>query len=465
MMQLVLPYTMQYFRPSKPIKSGVSLLWKFLSRKLRLTSYMFGNRVDDEEYTPAHSPWTFFSSPLARTTDTKDGSFRRVPANDHIALARDMRGTAEVDKDGEPLTEAARRIIQSQNAEAEKAGRQVKDDYLIVYMPPHFRWRLGLFIAGLWVVGSIALTAAIACPILLGRQVFKLFLSEHVHDGYSFFLGFYVLYGYYILCRAVDRLDKSRQRAWSGDEEAPIASQSLYVTKRILLWLSQISYMILICGFIIPTLLSLVVEVYLILPIRFSMNPSFIPRIRIVDMWALGLLYTRIALRTHHLHSRTGIARGLERVCPCFIASEMFNSSLSQISRNGWTNPDPWAATMDVFFPVITGLAGMLLLPALVVWFFRVFLGLQIDNRFLRESLRSIHHNVMITGFSSRKRVSRNFCYGWVPPHDQFHGRSICQLVAKYPGQGVPRRDAAAKHGTGRAEAERGETRSSDAFR
>ncbi|EIN10123.1 hypothetical protein PUNSTDRAFT_35157, partial [Punctularia strigosozonata HHB-11173 SS5] len=362
----VLPYTMQHFRPSKPIKTGASALWKFLSKKLRLTSYMLGIRVADEEITPAYSAWTLFESSQIRAVDLKDGGFRRVPASDHIALARDMRGTAAVDENGVPLTEVDSRIIQSQNAEAEKAGRQIKDDYMIVYVPPHFKWRLALFVLGLWTAGAAATTAVISCPIMLGRAVFKLVIAEDVHDGYSFFLGFYLLYGCFVVGRAFDRMDKRRQRAWPDDDEVSSAPRSLYVLKRTLVWLAQILYMVAFCGFILPTLLSLVVEVYLILPIRFSMNSNFIPRVRLIDMWALGLLYTRIALKTHHLHSRTGIARGLQK-----------------IARNGWTSPDPWSATVEVIAPAFGGLAGMLLLPALVVLSFRKFLDMQVDNRFL----------------------------------------------------------------------------------
>ena len=67
-------------------------------------------------------------------------------------------------------------------------------------------------------------------------------------------------------------------------------------------------------GIVIPTLVALVMELYIIMPARMSLNSQVEPRIRIVDMWALGMLYTRIALRAHRLQADGRIARGIEHV-------------------------------------------------------------------------------------------------------------------------------------------------------
>ena len=52
--QLVLPYTMDYFRPRKALRRFGTFIWKYLARQLRLSSYMFGGRFASEEYTPKH---------------------------------------------------------------------------------------------------------------------------------------------------------------------------------------------------------------------------------------------------------------------------------------------------------------------------------------------------------------------------------------------------------------------------
>jgi len=91
---------------------------------------MFGGRYPTEEYTPKR--WVMLPS---RQADAKivdgeelfDGSYRRVPASDNVAIPRDMRATAEVHADGKPIDETSRRLIAEQNAEAEKAKRTTKD--------------------------------------------------------------------------------------------------------------------------------------------------------------------------------------------------------------------------------------------------------------------------------------------------------------------------------------------------
>ncbi|KAJ6568247.1 hypothetical protein DFH09DRAFT_1261311 [Mycena vulgaris] len=344
-LHLVLPYTTHYFRPRTGIKRVSKALWKFLASRLRLSSYFFGGRYPHEEYTPKHWPAILFRTEddLEDPTNVKDGSFRRVPASDNISLPRDMRATAAVTEHGEPIDEEARGLIAMQNEEAVKAKRTIHEDYLVVYIPPHFRYRVFLFIAILWVLGAMFLGVTFALPIQLGRSFFGLFVSRPVHDGYSFIAGAYLLWACYLIGRAVDRLDKRRQRR-GGDE--PRADLRLLVIKRGLLWIAKITYMMLFLGIVVPTLISLVVDLYIILPIRLSLDPTLVPRMRIVDSWALGLLYAKIMLHINRTQPPNPITRGVQH-----------------ITNNGWTHPEPITATKEVIGPLTFGLLGMILLP------------------------------------------------------------------------------------------------------
>jgi E3 ubiquitin-protein ligase MARCH6 len=275
---------------------------------------MFGDRYPMEEFTPQHASWTSFVMTVVGMHDPRnihDGSFRRVPAIDNVALPREMRATAEVNANGEPMTEAAAKLIQLQDAEAEKAKRNAKSDYTVVYIPPHFRYRIMLFILALWIAFAIFVVVALSVPILLGRSFFKLFTARDVHDGYSFITGFYLLWGCYIIGKAVDRMDKRRQRK---GPDGPRAEFSVFLAKRSLLWLAKISYMLFFLGLVIPTLISLVMDFYIVMPIRLAVNPALKPRIRIVDAWALGLLYAKIAVHVHRLQRPTLVMRGLNNV-------------------------------------------------------------------------------------------------------------------------------------------------------
>src|ERR1700728_3200196 len=167
----VLPYTMHYFRPKKVLKRVSLIIWKFLAHKLRLSSYFFGERHPSEEYSSEDWLANLFKSPSQVERDAskiRDGSFRRVPNTDHIVLPREMRATAAVHEDGEPVNLEAKKLIMTQNLEAEKTKRIVKDDYIVVYIPPRFAYRVILFIILLWTVAALFVGLFVAFPIQLG---------------------------------------------------------------------------------------------------------------------------------------------------------------------------------------------------------------------------------------------------------------------------------------------------------
>jgi E3 ubiquitin-protein ligase MARCH6 len=222
-----------------------------------------------------------------------------------------MHATAAVTEEGEPFDDEAQELIRTQNEEAIKAKRTPHEDYIVVYIPPLFRYRVFAFISILWVLGAMFLGVVFALPIQLGRSFFGLFVSQTVHDGYSFLAGAYLLWACYLAGRAVDRLDKRRQRR-GGDE--PRADLRLLVVKRGLLWSAKIAYMVLFLGIIIPTLVAVVVDLYIVLPIRLSLDPVLVPRIRIVDEWAMGLLYAKIMLHVNRAQPANPITRGVQHV-------------------------------------------------------------------------------------------------------------------------------------------------------
>ena len=311
LLHVLLPHTLRFFRPRKFVRQTSIKIWKYLCAQLRLTSYMFGGRHPDEEREMAR--WVLRDSGDNITEDTPNfhGSYRRVPNNDNVAVPRDMRATARVDVAGLPVDDEARRLIMAQDAEAEKAKRNPKDDYTVVYIPPNFQYRIGLFIFALWVIGCLFITTAISLPILLGRAIFNLFTRRQMHDGYSFLVGSYALWGCWVVGHTLDRMEKRRQRR--GADEAR-GNWPLYFLKRSVLWLAKISYIVFFVGFVIPALIGLVVELYMIMPIRLSLNPDLVPNIRVADMWALGIIYAKIILHAHRLRPLNRITAGFNRV-------------------------------------------------------------------------------------------------------------------------------------------------------
>ncbi|PBK91140.1 hypothetical protein ARMGADRAFT_1054352 [Armillaria gallica] len=369
-LHLVLPYTMHYFRPRKGIKKLVTVIWKFLACQLRLTSYFFGGRYPLEEVTPAK--WSLKSlysskSLFMDSTAKADGSFWRVPATDSIALPKDIGATAA-------------RLISIQNLEALKAKHQIRDDYMVVYIPPNFHRRIFAFVAVLWVIGALSLGLLVALPIALGRRFFGLFVAEDVHDGYPLIVGFYLLWGCYFVGEAIDRLDKRRQRR-GGD--GPRADLWMLVVKRGLLWFAKISYMALFLGIVIPTLIAFAVDLYVILPIRLGLDPTLSPNIRIVDEWALGLLYVKIGLYVRGMQPRGPIAEGIDLVCD-------IDAILSLQQRKSSA-------------PITVGLLGVIILPGLQFTILRHFLPfLPVNDKFV---FIHIYPAIFIIAVSSRSAL------------------------------------------------------------
>ena len=328
---------MQYFRPKRVVRRVSTHIWRFLASNLRLSSYFFGGRYNDEEYSSRNWLSSFWVSRRKAGDDTndntgvRDGGFKRVPNTDHIALPRDMRATATVNENGEPVDDEARELMKIQDLETEKAKRVIKDDYTVVYIPPHFRYRVIFFILCFWGMAATIVGLFVGIPLQLGRALFKLIFADDIHDGYAFMAGFYVLWACYLAGKALDKLEKRRRRKHRAGTRVPLAT---YAFKRGILWLMTISYMALCLGVIIPTLLSLVIELYVILPVRFTIHPHMVPRVRIVDQWALGVIYSNIALHFYQLQPENRLSVGLQNVrilLPCILLTQLFFRSSAMV--------------------------------------------------------------------------------------------------------------------------------------
>ena len=273
---------------------------------------MFGDRHPDEEIA-SNGFFPFWPKNVAESGAQKpqsDGGWRRVPANDNVAIVRGMRATVEVAEDGQPINEVEGRLLKLQNAEAERHKRNVDEDYAVVYIPPYFKWRIVVFIIAIWSVCCVAIAAMLAGPVLLGRRFFLLFTAREVHDGYSFVIGFHLLWGCWLVAQAVERLDRHRQRRENGSR----AWWPLFLAKRSSLWFAQVSYMAFFLVFVIPTFIALVMEMYVLLPIKFTYDPQAVVKVKLVEMWVLGLFYTKIILRLPGFEAPQRLNEGIQRV-------------------------------------------------------------------------------------------------------------------------------------------------------
>lgn len=317
-LHLVVPNSVYYIRPRKFLRNLVTRYWKWAAHQLRFTSYMFGGRYPNEEALPKTRTWEmlFESSETSAPVDPNNvtlftGSLRRVPAVDRVALPRDTSATVAVDEKGEALDDAGRLVIEAQNNEAVRLGRNPKDDYTVVYIPPGPRRRAIAFIVLMWLGVSVSLVVAITLPIHLGRGVFSALVGREVHDGYSFVAGFYILWGCFIFGKTLNRMDKRRQRL--GGEE-PRGPWYLYVIKRSSIWLSKIAWLTFWFGIVIPTLIAIVMQLYVVNPLVLFRKPGEPTKIHMVQTWAVGVLYTQMAMKTVRLRPQGRFDVAISRV-------------------------------------------------------------------------------------------------------------------------------------------------------
>ena len=285
---------------------------------------MFGERYPSEEIASKglFSSRSRRADGLGTQEAPREGGWRRVPANDNVAIVRGMRATVEVTEDGTPINDTEARLLKLQDAEAERNKRNIDEDYTVVYIPPYFKYRILVFILSVWSVCCMAIAAMLAGPVLLGRRFFLLFTTREVHDGYSFLIGFHLLWGCWLVAQAVERLDRHRQRREHGSR--PL--WPLFFVKRSSLWLAQASYMAFFLVFVIPTLIALVMEVYVLLPVKLVCDPKMVVRVKLVEMWVLGLFYTKIILRLPGFEAPRHMNDGIQRVSVMLLTLEPHHS-------------------------------------------------------------------------------------------------------------------------------------------
>jgi len=122
--------------------------------------------------------------------------------------------------------------------------------------------------------------------------------------------------------------------------------------------------------FVIPTFIALVMEMYVLLPIKFTYDPQAVVKVKLVEMWVLGLFYTKIILRL-----------------PGFEAPQRMNEGIQRINRNGWSRPDPMIATKEVIGPAVGGLLAMLSFPVALLWVLKTITKYPSTDRTLFTSI------------------------------------------------------------------------------
>lgn len=146
---------MNYWKPRETFKKLLLQWWRFTSRQLRLTSFMFNGSYPEEEGTHVRKTWKAWllreKAPIdnhvygevgldqGSVVFQRDGQWVRAPKYDTVPVIPGRRMLIPVDPvTGEALDEEERRLG---HPAASDSGDE-EHTTTIVYTPPHFRWRV-----------------------------------------------------------------------------------------------------------------------------------------------------------------------------------------------------------------------------------------------------------------------------------------------------------------------------------
>jgi E3 ubiquitin-protein ligase MARCH6 len=355
-----MPLAVKFFKPSDGLHAMYTWWFRKCARFLRLTWFLFDERMEDEEghhvrktwgdyfrgfkgdvenpISATRAPRAFELDPSLKAFFQRDGMYARVPASDQVRIPKGVQVFLEVD---EKNTRVDGRLDVNDGLH----GRTSKH-FKMVHIPPHFRGRIFLFILFIWLFAAVTGVCITIVPLVFGRQIFARIIPAHVrkNDVYAFSIGIYIL-GSAIYCimhikQGIEYIRKSM----AIDADTPTK-----VSRKVTdtgLWILRLIYAYTAFALILPSLFAFAVEFYFIVPLHTYFAVSEPHVIHFVQSWTLGLLYVKLTSRFILWHSDSRPAKALEAV-----------------TRNGYLDPDIKIATRAFIFPATTALLAALIVP------------------------------------------------------------------------------------------------------
>ena len=392
----LMPLAVKFFRPSDGLHAMYTWWFRKCARALRITWFLFGERRVDEEgklflkedspHRGAAWPSTAFleldssgniapntwkhifeggtAEPQSVATPEEmvdmnnlkahlvrsgqlvpDGRFVRTPASDQVKIPKGQRVFLEVDDNNNRIDESARAIDLYEGPQ-----------YQFVYVPPHFRGRVFLFIMLIWVFAAATGVGITIVPLVFGRMMFRLLIPDHIrtNDIYAFSIGVYILTTVaYTLLRS--RVIYESVKAWAVS--AARSFNGINMARRVwsgALRVGRIFYTYFFLFIVFPLMVSSFMELYAVVPLHQLMHSSLLmgdggtqspelnPRhsIRLIQGWTVGLLYLKLA----------------SRIVVLWFDDTRLAAAVRAVLRRGWLDPD------------VEVLTRAFVVPSLVLW-------------------------------------------------------------------------------------------------
>ena len=380
----LMPVAIKFFRPSSGLNRMYGWWFRKCARMLRLTEFMFGDRKEDEEGHRSYMSWVRFwrrryeSSQLEKEVPGEsssgkalqqhsdfvpDGMYVRAPASDQVRIPKGARTFVRV-------TSNNARIDGLPDSNHGLHGKNNKG-FTKLYIPPYFRFRIGIFIILIWVFAATTGVGITIIPLIWGRFLFSTLAPSHLrmNDIYAFAIGIYTLGGpVYIGLRYKTTVLQSYQNI-----RQQFRSRLSSCCSKVLARAVRLTYLYGSLILLMPSLFALLMELYLVIPLHTyfstlpsqnlsatspSPSPTNLPArhtVHFIQDWTLGVLYVKSAIRLILWYRDSRPARALRAI----VAGPQY----------GWLNPDVRLATRAFIFPVTVLSSALLAIPLGLGWF------------------------------------------------------------------------------------------------
>lgn len=400
----LMPMAASYFKPSAGLHAMYTWWFRRCARALRITWFLFGERRVDEEgrlVLKTNSPdrnlpawrrlflevnsrgevvakksWRdIFEGGSAKPGNTiptdvmmvlnakkmnlvrsgqlvPDGRFVRTPASDQVKIPKGRDVFLEVTENN------ARQDGKRDHPETDIYSTP---QYQFVYVPPHFRLRVSLFVLFIWVFAAVTGVSITIVPLVFGRWMFKLVIPEHIrtNDIYAFSIGIYVLgAAAYAAFRAPLIYGKIRTLVGTALASA-YRGDAIRRAFGAVVQASRIVYTYFFLLVVFPLLLASLMELYALMPLheimysdllsdegRKSMasgavtEPNPPHTTRVIQTWTIGLLYLKLGLR----------------VVETWFPATRLATAVRAVLRRGWLDPD------------LAVVSRAFIIPGLAIW-------------------------------------------------------------------------------------------------
>ncbi|KAI8982189.1 hypothetical protein BDF20DRAFT_912388 [Mycotypha africana] len=390
--QIAIPAIMKYFKPKRTLKKMFIKWITFTCRQLRLSSFMFGGRIPEEEGTLVYhnlKAWLRRALPSRYPPEGVieniigddvsyywDGQLLRVPRHDSVPIIENRRMLMPVDNFTlEPLDERERRL--GHPASTAAGGDEINT--VIVYSPPHFKQRILAFVIFIWITTSLSFTTSLVLPILLGRYIFRegFNIDHEVHDLYSFVLGAFIVL---LAGTLAYQLFWSLKDIYSQNSWSMMYETACHQLKQWSFWLLRWTFFFISFGFVVPMSLGALAELYLLLPLR-KMDDKYLT-IPLVPMWVYGFIFMVV------IH---GFVDNM--------ANNPLRLLINNIFRDGINKMQVGLCVKKLLVPLVITTATAIILPYLAAYVNVKAMGL--ENPELRVRLMQTAYPFALVGIGS----------------------------------------------------------------